>query len=227
MAKKLDPAIAEVLKAYGFGPEAAWDCHGTWVVYHRVLEQIAAKARIKFDPPQVLEANGPAKSVAICVKGKLYGPEIGNTMAEEWSIGEAAPGNNKNSYPYAMAEKRAKDRVILKLIGLHGLAYSEDEADDFKASAPAPEAPKQAQPAAPKTPLPEGMEPAPDRPEVAEYLKKIAALLDVCDTNAEIDAALKEGAAYRKSIGLVEGSPSWAAFKSIVELGRQAVKEPA
>jgi hypothetical protein len=31
-----------------------------------------------------------------------------------------------------MAEKRAKDRVILKLIGLHGLAYSEEEADDFK-----------------------------------------------------------------------------------------------
>ena len=30
-----------------------------------------------------------------------------------------------------MAEKRAKDRVILKLVGLHGDVYSEDEADDF------------------------------------------------------------------------------------------------
>ena len=54
----------------------------------------------------------------------------------EWSIGEAASYNNKNSYPFAMAEKRAKDRVILKLVGLHGDVYSEDEADAFKESRP-------------------------------------------------------------------------------------------
>jgi uncharacterized protein YicC (UPF0701 family) len=35
-----------------------------------------------------------------------------------------------------MAEKRAKDRVILKLVGLHGDVYSEDEADAFQESAP-------------------------------------------------------------------------------------------
>ena len=35
-----------------------------------------------------------------------------------------------------MAEKRAKDRVILKLIGVAGFVYSEDEADDFKESRP-------------------------------------------------------------------------------------------
>lgn len=131
MAKQLDPVVAETLKKYGFGKDAAWDCHGTWVVYHRVLEQIAAKAGVGFDAPLALEANGPAKTVALCVTGRLPDGRA------EWSIGEAAPGNNKNAYPYAMAEKRAKDRVILKLIGLHGLVYSEEEADDFKA-APAP-----------------------------------------------------------------------------------------
>ncbi|MBS7545093.1 trna delta -isopentenylpyrophosphate transferase [Ancylobacter oerskovii] len=131
MARKLDPVIADALKSFGFGPDAAWDCHGTWVVYHRVLEQIAAKGGIRFEPPMPLETNGAAKSVAICVTGHM-----GDKA--EWSIGEASPANNKNGYPYAMAEKRAKDRVILKLIGLHGLAYSEDEADDFKGSAPAP-----------------------------------------------------------------------------------------
>ena len=31
-----------------------------------------------------------------------------------------------------MAEKRAKDRVILKLIGIAGDVYSEEEADEFK-----------------------------------------------------------------------------------------------
>lgn len=123
--KQLDPKIVEALKKHGFGPESAWDCHGTWVIYHRVLEQIAAKAGIKFEAPLVLEADGANKVAAICVTGRMGD-------ASEWSIGEAAPGNNKNAYPFAMAEKRAKDRVVLKLIGIHGLAYSEDEADDFK-----------------------------------------------------------------------------------------------
>lgn len=130
MAKKLDPRIAEVLKAHGFGPESAWDCHGTWVVYHHVLEQIAVKANITFDAPHIVQADGLNKVAAICVTGNM-----GDKT--EWSIGEAAPANNKNAYPFAMAEKRGKDRVILKLIGLHGIAYSEEEADDFKGGKPA------------------------------------------------------------------------------------------
>lgn len=131
MPRKLDPKIGEVLKQYGFGSEACWDCHGTWVVYHKVLEQIAVKAGIQLDPPVVLESDGKNKTVALCVTGHLKDQTI-------WSIGEASEHNYKTkpkqpAYPYAMAEKRAIDRVILKLIGLHGLAYSEEEADDFKA----------------------------------------------------------------------------------------------
>lgn len=125
MAKQLDPKVGEVLKSHGFGKDAVWDCHGTWVVYHNVLEQIAARSGIHFDPPIVLEADSMNKCAAICVTGT-------NGDLSEWSIGEAAPSNNKNAYPFAMAEKRAKDRVILKLIGIHGLVYSEEEADDFK-----------------------------------------------------------------------------------------------
>ena len=132
MAKPIDPKVAEVLTAYGFGEGSCWNCHGTWVIYHKVLEQIAAKAGIKFESPVPLEADSANKCVAICVTGTNAS---GKT---EWSIGEAAPGNNKNAYPYAMAEKRGKDRVILKLIGLHGLAYSEDEADAFEPPADKP-----------------------------------------------------------------------------------------
>lgn len=129
MPKKLDPAIGDVLKKYGFGTDACWDCHGVWVVYHKVCEQIAVRAGITFDPPQIVEADGANKVAAVCVTGHM-------DARSEWSIGEASPGNNKNAYPWAMAEKRAKDRVILKLIGLHGSVYSEDEADDFKPPAP-------------------------------------------------------------------------------------------
>lgn len=123
----IDGKLKEILMKFHSNPrEAVWDCHGKWIAYHAALEEIARNAKITFDPPQVLEANGPAKCAAICVTGRINGSAV------EWSIGEAAPSNNKNSYPFAMAEKRAKDRVILKLIGLHGMVYSEEEADDFK-----------------------------------------------------------------------------------------------
>jgi hypothetical protein len=87
----------------------------------------------------------------ILVTGRLPSPE---GERREWSIGEALIGTNyrvsgkQAAYVYAMAEKRAKDRVILKLIELHGLVYSEEEADEFKDSArPAPRAEAPATPA--------------------------------------------------------------------------------
>lgn len=111
-----------------------WKVQTATVVKHKALERLAAKLNIKYDQPQILRAE--RDEAVILVTGKL-----GDRT--EWSIGEAAinggdglPGNYKVSgrqaaYPYAMAEKRAKDRVILKLAGLHGV-YSEEEADDFK-----------------------------------------------------------------------------------------------
>lgn len=125
MPRKLPEEVAEALKECGLGPDACWDCHGTWVVYHWALEKVAVAKGIYFETPVVLEANGPEKCVALSVTGN-------NGETTHWSVGEAAPQNNKNAYPYAMAEKRAKDRVILKFLGLHGLVYSEEEADSFK-----------------------------------------------------------------------------------------------
>ena len=122
--------VADVLKEIGETSQTAtWDCHGTIVILHKALEKVAAHKSIVFDAPVVVESNVEKKMVVMVVTGRL-GDKV------EWSFGEAAPYNNKNSYPYAMAEKRAKDRVILKLVGLHGDAYSEDEADDFKESNP-------------------------------------------------------------------------------------------
>lgn len=142
MAKKLDPRLLEILTTYGERPEdALWDCHGTWVAYHAAIERIAAKADIKFDMPQIIEANSASKTVAIAVRGSMV--VVDGLVREEWSFGEATPANNKNAYPYAMAEKRAKDRVVLKLIGLHGLAYSEEESDTFKDETPPPPAQRQ------------------------------------------------------------------------------------
>ena len=123
--------VGDVLKEIGETPESAgWDCHGTFVLLHKALERVAAHKEITFDAPIIVESDINSKTVAVLVTGHLGDKS-------EWSFGEAAPYNNKNAYPFAMAEKRAKDRVILKLVGLHGYVYSEDEADDFKEARPA------------------------------------------------------------------------------------------
>jgi len=130
MAKSLPPRLLDILQTVNLTQrQAVWDCHGTPVVLHKALEKIAAHHNIAFDQPQIIACDVAAKEAVICVTGHM-------AEATEWSIGEAAPYNNKNSYPFAMAEKRAKDRVILKLVGLHGDVYSEEEADDFKAAKP-------------------------------------------------------------------------------------------
>ena len=172
MPRQLDPAIQEVLKKYHPEPKrAVWDCHGTWVVYHKDVELMAAKAGIVFDPPQVIEANGQGKCAAICVTAHLG-------TRSDWSIGEAAPGNNKNAYPFAMAEKRARDRVAIKLLGLHGV-YSDEEADDFKQQAAAP--------------APEPQQPAPLTPEQSATVRDTMIFaLEKCDSHAEILAWREE-----------------------------------
>jgi hypothetical protein len=49
------------------------------------------------------------------------------------SYGEASKANTKQTYPVAMAEKRALSRVILKIVGLYKYGvFGEEEADEFK-----------------------------------------------------------------------------------------------
>lgn len=125
MSKKipeaLQKALGEVDETVG---SATWDCHGTPVVLHKALEKIAAKKGIEFDAPAHLLTNPASKEVVIQVTGRLGD-------RQEWSIGEVSAKNCRNDYPFAMAEKRAKDRVILKLLGVAGDTYSEEEADEF------------------------------------------------------------------------------------------------
>jgi hypothetical protein len=129
-----DKKIAETLAKFG-EPMAGniWRVQGTAVIYHKALERIAAHAKIQFDPPTIVRAE--RDEAVIMVTGRM-----GERL--EWSIGEALIGVNyrvsgkQAAYVYAMAEKRAKDRVILKLIELHGLVYSEEEADEFKQARP-------------------------------------------------------------------------------------------
>lgn len=122
----LDPRIEAIRVEYGLSKDDFWELpqkKGTYCAKHAALEVVAAKAGIVFDMPQIIEAHGAEGTAAVCVRGTFAQRSV-------WSIGECNPKNNRNAYPWAMAEKRAVDRVILKLIGIHGLVYSEDELSD-------------------------------------------------------------------------------------------------
>lgn len=125
---RLTNEIRERLKKYDMDPnEVLWDCHGTPVMYHKYIEQMAVIEGIQLDAPVIIR-NDPG-DVCILVSGTL-----GDHT--EWSFGEASKSNNKNAYPFAMAEKRGKDRVILKLAGMSGHIYSDVDVVDGNSPKP-------------------------------------------------------------------------------------------
>jgi len=118
--------IAEFMAKYKVATSDVWKIpqgsSGAYAIKHKALERVAAKEGITYDRPAVLQIDLKEKSAAVVVFAKL-----GDRT--EWSTGEAAPYNCKNAYPVAMAEKRAKDRCILKLLQAHGDIYSDAELD--------------------------------------------------------------------------------------------------
>jgi hypothetical protein len=120
-------AVDEFIKKHRLDKDEIWEVRPrTYAIKHAALERLASENGITFEPPLMLEFHAADKIASLCVTGKMG-------EKREWSIGEAAPYNNKNGYPFAMAEKRAKDRVILKLLnGSQAGMYSEEDAEDFK-----------------------------------------------------------------------------------------------
>src|SRR3954470_3269988 len=119
-----DEQIATILARYGEPADGSiWQVEGQAFIHHKALERIAAQAKITFDSPTVLRAE--RDEAVLLVVGRM-GERI------EWSICEALVGVNYHlpgsepAYVYAMAEKRAKDRVILTLIGLAEAVSSEE-----------------------------------------------------------------------------------------------------
>jgi hypothetical protein len=119
-----DERITTILARYGMSADGnVWREQDQAFIHHRTLERVAVQAGITFDPPTVLRAE--RNEAVLLVVGRM-GERI------EWSIGEALVGVNYHvtepeaAYIYAMAEKRAKDRVILKLIELHDVVSSEE-----------------------------------------------------------------------------------------------------
>ena len=128
MVANIEPRVKKILAQYDLNPEhALWSLtrgnKTTMVMLHKYCELVGAKAGVIIDDLVEVETNS-ASGIAVV---KCYAH---NDKMKVITYGEASPKNSKVAYPYAMAEKRAVDRAILKLVGLHGFVYSEDEIDD-------------------------------------------------------------------------------------------------
>ena len=155
--------IKELAGKYELTKDDFWELRknsGKWIITHDACEKIAQVEGIAFDPPTivnyqptVITENGekvqkvtkwgtqnwkPAWAgtcqkktgdVAMIITGyKLENPDY-----KIWTTGEANALNCTAEYYFAMAEKRGRDRVILKLINAYEYGiYSDVEADDFE-----------------------------------------------------------------------------------------------
>jgi hypothetical protein len=123
----MDKHITDIINELGFDPKKVlWECHNTLIMLHRYIEIAGNVKGVIIETLDEVETKS-SEGIAVI--------KCTATMGDMKAItyGEASPKNCKIAFPYAVAEKRAVDRAILKLIGLHGFVYSEEEADDFKA----------------------------------------------------------------------------------------------
>ena len=120
--------IKELAKKYELNKTDFWELKrgslSKWIITHDAVEKIAYKEGITFSIPDIIRDGN--NDIAMLGTGTLKD-------RTEWSTGEASPKNCKAPYPFAMAEKRLKDRLTLKLINAYQYGiYSDVEADAFK-----------------------------------------------------------------------------------------------
>jgi hypothetical protein len=197
-------------KGIPLGQKDVWQVQGKNVIKHAALEWLAGVFDVQWSPAQVLRAE--RDEAVILVTGSVPG-------VTAWSIGEALVGVNyrvtgkQAAYVYAMAEKRAKDRVILKLAQLHG-AYSEDEADEFKEARPSEEVQETKVSA-------KGADPSPaDHPTAIEVIK--ASLAFVTGQRSLVEWELKNSGPYEGLSKAGQAEIDQAKKDHIAELKRRA-----
>jgi len=133
MAKPLDPALVAVIKRHfpdlsdQDKKDMCWLLErptnkggDVWVMKHQWVERIGAAAGVDVKMMEFISVNHE-KGYAAC---QVMADANGRTVI---TTGEASPENSKSPYPFAVAEKRAVDRAILKLLGVHGEVFSDEE----------------------------------------------------------------------------------------------------
>ena len=153
--------IIELASKYELTENDFWELRknsNKWIITHDACEKIAVTEGIVFDPPKenyniptTLTENGEKVQKVMYAKQTwkpawagtcqkhtgavslvITGYKQDNPDYKIWTYGEADASNCTSTYYGAMAEKRGKDRIILKLINAYEYGiYSDVEADDF------------------------------------------------------------------------------------------------
>ena len=118
--------MKDLAKKYNLTKDDYWlePRSNKYIITHDTCEKIASVENIIIQPPQIINSEKDlVRMIVVAKKGDKV----------MWADGEADNSNCKNNYKFAMASKRAIDRVILKLINAYEYGiYSDVEADDFK-----------------------------------------------------------------------------------------------
>jgi len=120
--------IKQLAKKYNLTKDDFWlhKPSGKYIITHDGVTKIANQEGIEFADPVVISND----HYHIALFGKA-------TKGKKviWTTGESSPENTKIPYPWAIAEKRLRDRLTLKMINAyeHGI-YSESEADEFSSA---------------------------------------------------------------------------------------------
>ena len=155
--------IKQLAEKYELTKDDFWELRknsNKWIITHDACEKIAVQENIVFEPmkvvsyiPTIITENGekvqkvtkwgtqnwkPAWA-GTCQKKTgdvallITGYKLDNPDYKIETTGEANALNCTAEYYFAMAEKRGRDRVILKLINAYEYGiYSDVEADDFE-----------------------------------------------------------------------------------------------
>ena len=158
-------AFRALCKANGLGKAEVWQHKqsGNWIIGRAGIEKIQGLNNIQLDIEFAAGGVDFAVVKATAVRSvKLETSKVAKKLSVQ-SLGSANASNSKVSYYAEMAEKRAKSRSILMLMGFYELGvYGEEEADDFKRYIGAPTLEDVEQPTAVPGPIqPAAPEPAP------------------------------------------------------------------
>lgn len=131
MPKQLDPKVVAAIKTYFPAltdeekRDMCWllerpEARGgpVWMMKHHWVERLGDAAKVEIAYVDWLAAS---KDFSACQVTAFLGDE------KVITTGEASNLNSTSPYPVAIAEKRAKDRAILKLLGVHGDLLSDEE----------------------------------------------------------------------------------------------------
>ncbi|MCP3683756.1 MAG: hypothetical protein GY861_13815 [bacterium] len=136
--------IKEVAGKYGLEKTDFWEFKRSgksmWIITHDACEKIAAKENIEEVDIKVLSSEWDFCRMLITMKkGTKTTITIGEALlntdekVKDGKYGPITRGNCESQYLGCIAEKRGKDRAILKLINAYQYGvYSDTEEEDFK-----------------------------------------------------------------------------------------------